>query len=260
MNKLNEIINNLGISKVRLAKYLGVSRQMLYNYLAMNSINDWPKEKSTRLYALFNITNENEIDNIIVNNEFVKEVENKIENDNKDCLSKDITNELKSFNKKEQELLTNIISILKDDLSNDKTKDAFYAYTYLFNILKEMNNIKELKYYFAFISKHLGATSPMEFVFNKDLQYTFEGIMWSGYILYENRNINNLSKLKIAEAHKRFVKDIETKNEEVLGRTQELNTARNQALKELGYTEITEDNAKEVLDKIAEIETRKVNN
>lgn len=35
MKKLNDILNELGISKVRLAKYLGVSRQMLYNYLAM---------------------------------------------------------------------------------------------------------------------------------------------------------------------------------------------------------------------------------
>ena len=32
MSKLNEVLNELGISKVRLAKYLGVSRQMLYNY------------------------------------------------------------------------------------------------------------------------------------------------------------------------------------------------------------------------------------
>ena len=40
------------------------------------------------------------------------------------------------------------------------------------------------------------------------------------------------------------------KNEEKLSRTQELNTAKVQALKELGYTEINEDNAKEVLEKI----------
>ena len=45
MNKLNDLLNELGISKVRLAKYLGVSRQMLYNYLAMDSFEEWPKEK-----------------------------------------------------------------------------------------------------------------------------------------------------------------------------------------------------------------------
>ena len=33
MNKLNDILHELGISKVKLAKFLGVSRQMIYNYL-----------------------------------------------------------------------------------------------------------------------------------------------------------------------------------------------------------------------------------
>ena len=33
MERLNEILRELGISKVKLAKFLGVSRQMIYNYL-----------------------------------------------------------------------------------------------------------------------------------------------------------------------------------------------------------------------------------
>ena len=33
MDKLNDLLQELGISKVKLAKYLGVSRQMVYNYL-----------------------------------------------------------------------------------------------------------------------------------------------------------------------------------------------------------------------------------
>ena len=45
MNKLNELLQELGISKVRLAKYLGVSRQMVYNYLELDDISKWPKEK-----------------------------------------------------------------------------------------------------------------------------------------------------------------------------------------------------------------------
>jgi len=73
--------------------------------------------------------------------------------------------------------------------------------------------------------------------------------------LYNN---GGASKSKIAETHKRFVQEIEHKKEEVLSRTQELNTAKVQALKELGYTEINNENAKEVLDKIAEIQSRKV--
>ena len=77
-------------------------------------------------------------------------------------------------------------------------------------------------------------------------------------VLYENKE--STSKTKIAEAHKRFVNQIEHKREEKMSRTLELNTYKVQALKELGYTEINEKNASEVLEKIAEIQSRKVTN
>ena len=57
MKELNVVLTELGISKVRLAKYLGVSRQMLYNYLAIENLNDWPKEKAAKLLSLLNIEN-----------------------------------------------------------------------------------------------------------------------------------------------------------------------------------------------------------
>jgi len=49
-----------------------------------------------------------------------------------------------------------------------------------------------------------------------------------------------------------------SKKEEKLSRTQELNTAKIQALRELGYDKIDEKNASEVLDKIAEIMSQKI--
>ena len=55
MNKLNELMQELGISKVRLAKYLGVSRQMVYNYLELDDLNKWPKEKKLLLFKLLDI-------------------------------------------------------------------------------------------------------------------------------------------------------------------------------------------------------------
>ena len=60
------------------------------------------------------------------------------------------------------------------------------------------------------------------------------------------------------ETRKRFVQEIEAKKEEKLSRTEQLNTTKIQALKELGYTEITKDNASEVLNRMAEIQSRKV--
>ena len=51
MKELNRLLSELGISKVRLAKYLGVSRQMVYNYLEFESLNKWPKEKKILFLA-----------------------------------------------------------------------------------------------------------------------------------------------------------------------------------------------------------------
>ena len=82
----------------------------------------------------------------------------------------------------------------------------------------------------------------------------------ASHIYYDEYLYNNggASRSKLAESHKRFVQDIEHKNEEKLSRTQELNTAKVQALKELGYTEINEKNATEVFERIAEIQSRKI--
>ena len=44
-----------------------------------------------------------------------------------------------------------------------------------------------------------------------------------------------------------------------MSRTLELNTIKVQALRELGYNEISSQNAAEVFEKIAEIQSRKVN-
>ena len=63
----------------------------------------------------------------------------------------------------------------------------------------------------------------------------------------------------MAESHKRFVNQIEHKMEEKMSRTLELNTIKVQALRELGYNEISSQNAAEVFEKIAEIQSRKVN-
>ena len=79
--------------------------------------------------------------------------------------------------------------------------------------------------------------------------------MFSGMTLYNN---GGLSGNKLAESHKRFVEQIERKKEEKMSRTLELNIIKSQALKELGYNEINEQNAAEILEKMAEIQSRKI--
>lgn len=254
MKKLNDLLVELGISKVRLAKYLGVSRQMLYNYLAQDDIDSWPKEKAMKIFCLLGINNKDEIENITVDGEYIIQIENKLSDTVKDG-NKDFLSDLKGFNKKEQEILSDIISLLKEKLSDDKTKDTYNSYRYLFHFLQSMETNKELKYILAYMSKSMGFVDHTEYVFNENQQFIFESILFSAMTLYRG---GGASKSRIADTHKRFVQEIEHKKEERLSRTQELNTAKIQALKELGYTEINSDNAKEVLDKIAEIQSRKV--
>lgn len=255
MKDLNKVLTELGISKVRLAKYLGVSRQMLYNYLGIDNLNNWPKEKAAKLLSLLNIEKISELNDIKITGEYIIEVENRLNEGVKDTNNKEVLADLKGFNKKEQELLSDIINLLKEKLSQDKTKETYNTYLYLYNFLQSMETTDELRYILAYMSKALGFTNPMEFAFNNDKQFVFESIMFSAMTLYNN---GGSSKTKLAEAHKRFVQNIEQKKEEKLSRTQELNTVKIQALKELGYTEINEDNAKEVFEKIAEIQSRKV--
>ena len=255
MKELNAVLTELGISKVRLAKYLGVSRQMLYNYLGIEDINNWPKEKAAKLLSLLNIEDIKDLNKIKINGEYIIEVENRLNEGVKDSSNKEVIADLKGFNKKEQELLSDIINLLKEKLSNDKTKNTFSAYVYLYQFLQSMETNEELKYILAYMSKSLGFTDPLEFTFNKDKQFIFESIMFSAMTLYSN---GGSSRVRLAESHKRFVQNIEQKKEEKLSRTQELNTVKIQALKELGYVEINEDNAKEVFEKIAEIQSRKV--
>jgi len=255
MNDLNRVLSEVGISKVKLAKYLGVSRQMLYNYLAEDSVEEWPKEKSTKLFTLLGIKSGKELKKLVIDGAYIVEVEKKIEECIEESQNKNYSLDLKGLSKKEQELFNDIFVTLKQKLLSEKSKGNTYLLKYLNNYLQSMDNTPELKYVLAYFSKSLGFSEPLEFAFNENQQYIFESIMYSGMSLYTSRGA---SRSKIAETHQRFVKEIEQKKEERLSRTQELNAAKIQALRELGYSEITGSNAKEVLDKIAEIQSRKV--
>lgn len=105
------------------------------------------------------------------------------------------------------------------------------------------------------MSKATGFTKPNEFKFNENKQFMFEGIIHSAFSLYSS---GTASKNKVIESHRRFVEEIEIRTEERLSRTQQLNSVKIQALKELNYNNINPENYTEVLEKMAEIETRRV--
>lgn len=259
MERLNEILHELGISKVKLAKFLGVSRQMIYNYLELDDINKWPKDKKVLLLNLLGIKSADEVEEIKVDTDYILEVESRL---NSIVLANDKTefngnNSLfNNLGKKQKELFLDIINLIKEHLDDDDN-NMYYTYKYLYYFIQTMETSRELKYILAYISKAAGFVDPLEFKFNEDEQFVFESIMFSGMTLYDS---GGASKTKIAESHRRFVNQIEHKIEEKLSRTLELNTIKVQALKELGYTEINEKNASEVFEKIAEIQSRKVTN
>lgn len=258
MHRLNELLQELGISKVRLAKYLGVSRQMVYNYLELDDINKWPKEKKILLFKLLDIEDgeEGTINSIKVTTDYLMAVESRLNQGVKSSSDLDNYFDLKGLSKEEQTLLADITYLLKEKLLDDNKRDEnFYAIQYLYHLMQSIDNVPEIKYIFGYMSKTTGFTNPEDFKFDEDKQFIFEGILYSALTLYNN---GGASRSKLAESHKRFVKEIEQKNEEKLSRTQQLNTIKVQALKELGYTEINESNAQEVIEKIAEIESRKV--
>lgn len=255
MCKLNELFQELGISKVRLAKYLGVSRQMVYNYLELNDINKWPKEKKLLLFKLLDISDSKEIANIKVTTDYLMNVESRLNQGVKSSSELECGFDFKDLSKEAQTLLTDIIYILKEKLNNDSSKENYHAALYLYHLLQSMDNVPEIKYIFGYMSKTTGFTNPEEYKFQEDKQFIFEGILYSALTLYNN---GGASRSKLAESHKRFVQEIEQKKEEKLSRTEQLNTIKIQALKELGYTTINETNAAEVFEKIAEIQSRKV--
>ena len=255
MKELNKLLGEIGISKVKLAKYLGVSRQMIYNYLELDSLNKWPQEKRLLLLKLLDIEDgsEKSIKSIKVTSEYLENVEARLNQNVKDP-NNQVFN-YKNLTKEEQELLNDLIFLIKEKFTEEKTKDTYYTFLYLYHVLQSLDNVPEIKYIFAYLSKKTGFTNPMEFKFNETRQFILESIIFTAFNLYNN---GGASKSKLAESHARFVQEIENDKEEKLSRTQQLNSVKIQALKELGYTEINKDNASEVLNRMAEIQSRKV--
>ena len=259
MERLNEILHELGISKVKLAKFLGVSRQMIYNYLELDDINKWPKDKKVLLLNLLGVKSVQDINKIKITTDYITEVEARlstvVQTNNKSTSNNASTKLCKNLGKRQKELFLNIVNLTKEQLEDEKDEQTYYMYKYLYHFMQTLETSKELKYILAYISKAAGFVDPMEFKFDDNQQFIFESIMFSAMTLYNSRGV---SKQRIEESHRRFVNQIHVKKEEQLSRTLELNAIKTQALKELGYTSMTDQNASEIFKKMSEIESRKV--
>ena len=232
MDRLNELLQELGLSKVKLAKYLGVSRQMVYNYLVLDSLDKWPKEKKVLLLQLLDIKDgsKKSIESITVDTDYLMEVEKRLNNAIKQSNSGDSVIDMAGLTKENKTLLSDFIFLIKEKLEDNADENSS-AIKYMYYMLQSMDNIPEIKYIMGYMAKSNGFIKPEEYAFDEDKQFIFEGILYSALTLYNN---GGASKSKLAESHKRFIQEIEQKNEEKLTRTQQLSTVKIQALRELG--------------------------
>ena len=230
---------------------------MIYNYLELENVNKWPKEKKIMLFKLLDIEDGSDetIKSIKVNADYLERVEARLNQNNKTTNTVDNYFDMKDLSKEEQTLVNDLIFLIKEKFTAEKNKETYDTFRYLYHVLQSVDNVQEIKYIFAYLSKTTGFTPAMEFKFDETRQFILESIVFSAMNLYNN---GGASKSKLTASHERFVQEIENNKEEQLSRTQQLNTVKLQALRELGYNDITSENAHEVFNKIAEIQTRKV--
>ena len=150
MERLNDILRELGISKVKLAKCLGVSRQMIYNYLELDDINKWPKDKKVILLNILGIKSADELNDIKVDTDYIMDVETRInslfENSNKSELGEGNVI-FSGLDEKRKELLHNIVDELKERLEDEKDEEGYNSILYLYHYLQTMPSMKELNIY-----------------------------------------------------------------------------------------------------------------
>ena len=224
---------------------------MVYNYLELDDLSKWPKEKKIMLYRLLDIDDESEISKIKVTTDYLMSVEAKLSKNSKTREETNHCIDTKGLSSDSQRLLMDITSLIKEKLADDNyRRENFYTFTYLYHTLQMMDSMPEIKYIFGYMSKTGCYTNTDEYKLQEDKQFILEGIINTALNLYNN---GGSSRSKLQEAHRRWVAEIEAKKEEKISRTQELSTVKIQALKELNYTKMDNSNANEVIEKILEI-------
>ena len=173
VKKINLILKKTNITKVNLAKYLGVSRQMVYNYLDSDDLNKMPAEKCQLLFKLLEVKNCDEINEKELTDEYLQSVSSKIFNYKNKNARKDELIELNGLKKEEQELVTDIVFLIKEILNEDKTKDSFLTLKYLYHFLQSISSTKELKYILGYVAKSNGYIKPNVFDFNEEHHFIF---------------------------------------------------------------------------------------
>ena len=95
VEKINQILKQANISKVNLSRYLGVSRQMVYNYFDCDDLSKIPTEKCKLLFDLLGVKSADELCKKEITNEYIELVNSKLfSNSNKILWHPSIRDEL----------------------------------------------------------------------------------------------------------------------------------------------------------------------
>ena len=135
MNKLNKLLQDLDISKVKLSRYLGVSRQMIYNYLESETLEKMPSDKKIKLFNLLEINDLNDIDSMDINHEYSMRVEKKLTsgyNENMRILPDNTNNNLTGSKRK---IFDKIYNFILEKLNDDNSDESLITFEYLYNFL-----------------------------------------------------------------------------------------------------------------------------
>ena len=195
VEKINLILKKANISKVNLARYLGVSRQMIYNYFDGEDLSKMSNDKCQLLYSLLGVSSEAELAKIELTKDYIEGVGSKIFNAKKTNPKKSDIIDLTGLRSDEQQTISDIVFILKEMLNEDKTKSSLTTLTYIYHFIQSLNKSRESKYILGYVSKSMGFTNPTVYAFEEEPQFVFESIMFSAMNLYAN---GGASKSKLA--------------------------------------------------------------
>jgi len=156
VEKINLILKKANISKVNLSKYLGVSRQMIYNYLDGDNLSKMPNEKCQLLFDLLDVNSTEEILNIKIDNEYLEKVGSKIFNPKKNESPKNETINLTGLKKEDINIISDIVIMLKNIILEGKGREGESEATieYIYNFIQNLGTNKELKYLLGYFSKN----------------------------------------------------------------------------------------------------------
>ena len=164
MDRLNELLQELGLSKVKLAKYLGVSRQMVYNYLVLDSLDKWPKEKKVLLLQLLDIKDgsKKSIDSIVVDTDYLLGVEKRLNTAIKQSNNIESFIDMNGLTKDNKQLLNDFVFLIKEKLEDNLPSESA-AVRYMYYMLQSMDNVPEIKYIMGYMAKSNCFIKPEEY-------------------------------------------------------------------------------------------------